>query len=443
MKTTHTHKIKFPPPTGFTLIEVIGTLALMALLAGIVAQSSLARLSQTHRQKETDELGHIARAFEQAVIRTRGIPEGNGWVSLVANELAQTASQVRQNFTGQERTLLLDPALQVGVTGTNSLPYLQVDSGSVQPANLRAILVSSLGGSLPTLTGADFAALWSAPAGTLPANLAGVWSGTADDLRIERIDFGRLFRHVILNNLDTAEPAPYGIDGTNVVLIAAGQRVEGWFFETSSVNLYYGSRILQARENIARDTSYVYENGRWGRSLVYGAGAGSTSAGQLADDFINIVTLNNTPADDPLTSDTTGVTAASASTASQTTVTQTETTTTTTTVHTKVKNNNGHGNNVDGVDSSNPGQGGGGPTGANNSGADPSGGVDDEGGIAHGTTSRDVVEACHNYMKSYVVWSMKGRPVGGNTVRTRHPAYRSLVDATESLCDFTHNLANP
>jgi hypothetical protein len=36
--------------------------------------------------------------------------------------------------------------------------------------------------------------------------------------------------------------------------------------------------------------------------------------------------------------------------------------------------NNGHGNNLDGVDSSNPGQGNGGPNGA----VDPSGGVDDE-----------------------------------------------------------------
>lgn len=38
------------------------------------------------------------------------------------------------------------------------------------------------------------------------------------------------------------------------------------------------------------------------------------------------------------------------------------------------KNNNGHGNNLDGVDSSNPGQGSGGPNGS----VDPSGGVDDE-----------------------------------------------------------------
>ena len=47
------------------------------------------------------------------------------------------------------------------------------------------------------------------------------------------------------------------------------------------------------------------------------------------------------------------------------------------------KNNNGHGNNIDGVDSSNPGKGGGGPTGAKNSGEDPSGSIDDEGHIQH------------------------------------------------------------
>jgi hypothetical protein len=42
------------------------------------------------------------------------------------------------------------------------------------------------------------------------------------------------------------------------------------------------------------------------------------------------------------------------------------------------KTNNGHGNNLDGVDVSNPGGGKGGPTGLNNTGQDPSGGVDDE-----------------------------------------------------------------
>lgn len=453
MKTIHPHRTESPPPAGFTLVEVIGALALMAVVVGVVSYSSLAKLSQSHRDKESSELGTFARAFERAVIRTRTIPQSTQWVALVAGELALSPAQVRQNFAGHDRVLLLDPELRLGTTPTNILPYLQTASGSVHPTNLRAVIVSSLGGPLPTLTGADFTNLWNAPNRTVPAGLAANWAGQADDFKVERIDFGRLFRHVILNNLDSAEAAPYGLDGTNVIVIAPRQRVEGWFFETSAVNLYYGSGMLQARESIARDTSYVYENGRWGRSLIYGAGAGSTSLGQLTDDFIGLVTFNNTAADDPVATDTTGLTESSATTttnvvsvtatttASTTTAPNTSTTTTTT-VHTKVKSNNGHGNNLDGVDSSNPGQGGGGPTGA----TDPSGTVDDEAGtgwVAHGTTSRDVADACHRFMKSYAIWSMKGRPVGGGTANTRHPAYRAVEEARAALADYTYNLANP
>ncbi len=442
MKTPNVHRSDSPPPAGFTLIEVIGALTLMAVIAAVVTHSSLARINQSHQAREATELATFARAFETAVIRTRTIPEAEGWISLVATELALSQEQVRKNGAGSNRQLLLDPELQLGVSGTNVLPYLQTASGSVHPTHLRAVIVSSLGGPLPPLGSADFTGLWNASANVVPAGVAANWAGVADDLRIERIDFGRLFRHVILNNLDSAESAPYGVDATNRISIPPRQRVEGWFFETSAVNLYFGSGVLQARESVARDASYVYENGRWGRSLIYGAGAGSTSLGQLTDDFINIVTLNNTAADDPPTDDTTGVTEASASTQSETTVTQTATTTTTTTVHTKVKSNNGHGNNVDGVDSSNPGQGGGGPTGA----VDPSGEVDDErgtAGIAYGTTSRDVADACHRFMKSYAVWAMKGRPLGGGTASTRHPSYRAVLEAKNALADYTLNLANP
>ncbi len=454
MKTL-THPPHGPPRAAFTLVEVIGALALMAVVVGTVAYSSLAKVNQSHQQREAGDLSTFARAFERAVIRTRTIPQADGWIPLVAGELSLSQDQIRDNFAGHQRQLLLDPELRLGETATNILPYLQTANGSVHPTNLRAVLVSSLAGPLPALDGDDFAHLWDANGRTVPSTLAATWKGQVDDLKIERIDFGRLFRHVILNNLDGASGAPYGMDGTNVVTIAPRQRVEGWFFETSAVNLYYGSGILQARESIAKDTSYVYENGRWGRSVIYGAGAGSTSLGELAEDFINLVTFNNTAADDPLTSDTTGVIESSATTETTQTTATTEstettdpttdtTTTTTTTTYTKVKSNNGHGNNLDGVDVSNPGQGGGGPNGEE----DPSGTVDDERGttastLAYGTTSRDVVDACHRFMKSYAVWSMKGRPVGGSTASTRHPSYRAVLEAREALADYTYNLAHP
>ncbi|MCC7383317.1 MAG: hypothetical protein IT384_15885 [Deltaproteobacteria bacterium] len=53
----------------------------------------------------------------------------------------------------------------------------------------------------------------------------------------------------------------------------------------------------------------------------------------------------------------------------------------------RVKNNNGHGNNLDGVDISNPGQGGGGPNGE----VDPSAPIDDE---RNGPAGASLAEAC-------------------------------------------------
>lgn len=447
MKTNMSAGRRGVGPPGFSIIETLGVLALIAILGAIAAHSSLARLKASNQEREQALLGSFARAFESAVIRSRTIPAAGDWAGAVAAELGRTPGHVRDNPVGNPRTLLLDPALHLGITATNLLPYLQTAAGSVQPANLRAVLVSSVGAPLPTLTAEEFSRIWDTPSRTLPVGWPTSWAGRGEDLIIERVDFGRLFRKVILNNLDGAQAAPYGVDGSGQVTIPPRSRVEGWFFDTSSVNLFYGSGVLQAREAVSRDASYVYENGRWGRSLVYGAGAGSTGLGELTEDFVNIVSFNNTAADDPLTSDTSEVTQASASTESSTTVTETETTTTTTTVHTRVKSNNGHGNNVDGVDSSNPGQGGGGPTGDLNSGEDPSGDVDDEQAVAaqpaYGTTSRDVVDSCHRFMKAYVLWAMKGRPVGGSTASTRHPAYRAVVESVGALNDYTRNLANP
>jgi len=65
----------------------------------------------------------------------------------------------------------------------------------------------------------------------------------------------------------------------------------------------------------------------------------------------------------------------------------------------RVKSNNGHGNNIDGVDSSNPGKGVGGPTGKKNSGEDPSGGVDDERHAHHQTSA-------HSDMPVEIMWSV-------------------------------------
>jgi hypothetical protein len=207
-------------------------------------------------------------------------------VAVVAGHLSRSTNQIARTRQGHTRVLLFDPNFRIGPSVTNTLPFVQSPTGSVLPSNARAVVVSSIASALPTLTATNFAALWNAASGTLPAGWAN-WGGSASDLRIERLDFSRLFRRVILNNLDSTAAAPYGVDGTNIVTIAPLQQVEGWFVDTSQVNLYFNTLALQARETLAEDTSYVFENGRWGRSVTYGTGAGSTELAELVDAFVD------------------------------------------------------------------------------------------------------------------------------------------------------------
>lgn len=430
--------------SGFTLIEVIGALAVVALLVGVTAQSGFERLKQADRATEAADLSQIITGIERAVVRTRSVPTASNWVTVVAGHLSKSTNQIAKTRQGHARVLLFDPAFRIGPSVTNTLPFVQSATGSILPSNARAVVVSSIATALPTLTATNFAALWNAASGTLPAGWSG-WGGSASDLRIERLDFSRLFRRVILNNLDSTAAAPYGVDGTNIVTIAPLQQVEGWFVDTSQVNLYFNTLALQARETLAEDTSYVFENGRWGRSVTYGTGSGSTELAELVDAFIDTPVLNNTTAPTPPGSgsgDGTGDDDDEHSGGND---------------HDddhgsgndhdddhgygndhdddhgNGNGNNGHGNNQDGVDSSNPGQGQGGPNGQN----DPSGGVDDE---RHGCRAKNVAEACHNFMKSYSEWSNRGCPRGGSTPDTEHPTYRTVKNACTSVRDFSRNL---
>ncbi|MGB8222927.1 MAG: hypothetical protein WCF10_10070 [Polyangiales bacterium] len=132
--------------------------------------------------------------------------------------------------------------------------------------------------------------------------------------------------------------------------------------------------------------------GLWG---LMEADASPFSSYILSDDLGNIVNGAvpdasewNDPAADTTattTTDTSGTTTTDTSGTTTTTTDTSGTTTTTTdtsgttTTDTSGKSNNGHGNNADGVDSSNPGKGKGGPNGAvDASCTDPSNCVDDE-----------------------------------------------------------------
>ena len=207
---------------GFNLIEMIGVLAVMAILALALAPILIKQLDQIAGDKEASQLKAFAEAFRKGVLQTKSIPNTNGWYSMIADNLGLQTNQVLFNERYVARVFLIDPSLRVG-SSVGTLPYTQTPNGSqvktngvdvIAPISPRLMILSSISKPLPSIasTAAAFSNIWSAAEGTIPAGWS--WTGKGEDLKIQRIYLGDLFLELIINNLepDTGCEAPYAVE---------------------------------------------------------------------------------------------------------------------------------------------------------------------------------------------------------------------------------------
>ena len=61
---------------------------------------------------------------------------------------------------------------------------------------------------------------------------------------------------------------------------------QAWYLHGTAINLHFNDSSVQGREFITDDVSYTYENGRWGRYLIYGWQNVSGAFGVLVDQFL-------------------------------------------------------------------------------------------------------------------------------------------------------------
>src|SRR6185436_10830949 len=139
------------------------------------------------RNAETANLASIRDALELQVVRNQVIPDHSNWQQAVSKWSSLPLARVSTNDRGYNRIYFL----QTGPTP--SLIYTQASTGTIQPAKLRAIVVSTLGGnrldssncpspSGGNLSDSDFNSLWniadrSRPSSGLWAN----WNGRGED----------------------------------------------------------------------------------------------------------------------------------------------------------------------------------------------------------------------------------------------------------------------
>ncbi|MGC8989554.1 MAG: type II secretion system protein, partial [Verrucomicrobiia bacterium] len=272
---------------AYTLIELVGVLAIIAILGLIVTENVLEKIKRQARKTEGDNLATMADAMRRSVVRTKSIPGAGNMPARIAEELSLPVSKLLTTQFRQTRYFFMHPDFRVGTNLTSTLPYTQTVLGSTrEPTNCQALIISSVGpleeDLIPAeMDGATFTNLW---------NTSEDWDALARDVKLQRIEFRDLFHRIVLNNLDSTRNAPFSVESTNTLTsIAPGGRFETWFIDTTALNLHMvvGTGVqLQTREIIREDVSYVFENGRWARYLGGGRGAGGGDFGSLVDAFL-------------------------------------------------------------------------------------------------------------------------------------------------------------
>ncbi len=273
---------------AFTLIEMVGVLAVVLILASVVFSTTVRQVTLIAGQQESTNLQGYATALQHSALRNRYVPGATDWDAVIAAELGLARSTVSTNACGWPRVFLSDPNLQIGLNGNGTLPYAQTNfpngsvvtnaAGVIPPVNPRLVIVSSLGPPLPSLTSADFTALWNVADGAKPAvSPWTTWTGSGDDLRIQRINLSPLFVRLTLSNC-----FPTNRVALDTITNFVTGNLDGYFLQSTVVGLWLGTNLLDSEQVLAADTSFVCQppvpagtNSEWG---LTGDALGQTAA---------------------------------------------------------------------------------------------------------------------------------------------------------------------
>ena len=188
------HASRLTPAAGFTLVEMIGVLAILSILASFIAPNVMNQLRSARRDAEDHQLANIAQGIELFVRQNRSFPAN---LAALSPDFVPTSNgQLTNNPNGFLRYYFVQPNISGYTNATGLAPGSLADS--------RFLLISNLlQNAAPTITtDTQFETWWNTDETSTP------------DLKIYRGHIGQLFQLLSLSS--DGAGGSYSIDGTSV-----------------------------------------------------------------------------------------------------------------------------------------------------------------------------------------------------------------------------------
>ena len=227
---------------GFTLLEVIGVLAVIATLAAIIAPNVIDQLDRAAQEAEKGNLQTIGQGVEMYLRENKAWP-GN-LVTLSPDFVPFGNVQISQNARGFPRYFSVHPNT-TGFSNATGLTQSQL-------ADARFLLISSLSADVsPTISNAtQFNNWWDTDETTTP------------NIRIYRGQVGKLFHLLSVSAMGAG--GSYEIDGTNTnsggdTLTSVGNyHLVGTLVQFDEEN-NFSSGNVSFGVNLASDAGYQFD----------------------------------------------------------------------------------------------------------------------------------------------------------------------------------------
>jgi hypothetical protein len=295
---------------GFTLIEVIGIMTVLGLLTMAVVPSLIREFDREARSRESKNLERLSDGLVQYVQRTHTIPAATTFPVAIAGQLGLHTNDVIRTDRGNRRVFLMDPA----VTNRLPIPYTQTSMGATNNLGtaLGAVIISSAGATLPAgltngfaTNSTVFQAIWTCTEGQIPTGLG--FTGSGEDLKIQRINFSTLFNPLILNydTTSTTNQGRYTIDASSTNVLPSQPVFTSNFIKGTVLGLHDhagSTNAVQAREVLQHPMSYIFQADTWRGTLFVGTSVRPPPTGvdlQAAQDVFVSAPQNSTAQGNP------------------------------------------------------------------------------------------------------------------------------------------------